>query len=110
MRRDPSEYFRFAPSQAASARQLIATFELPSEFPDSVVLIEEGRVFRYSDAVIRIAQRFPGWWRLVTLAHVVPRWLRDGAYRLIARNRYRLFGSRTSCALPTPGTLHRFLN
>lgn len=109
IRHDPTAYFRFASSQSTVAHQLMAEHGLPHELPSSVILIEAGQVYQHSDAALRIAQRFAGWWQLVVLAYVVPRWIRDGVYRLIAQHRYRLFGRRTTCHLPTPAVQRRFL-
>jgi predicted DCC family thiol-disulfide oxidoreductase YuxK len=78
--------------------------------PDSVVVIEDGRVFTHSTGALRVARhlRFP--WRLAFVFILVPRPLRDVGYRWIARNRYRWFGKRDECRVPTPALRARFLD
>ena len=114
IRRDPAARFRFAPLQSEAARNLLADVAAP--LPDSIVLVEPGkgdgggaRVSTRSTAALRISRglRFP--WPLLYGLIVVPRPLRDWAYGLIARNRYRLFGKRETCMVPTPELRSRFL-
>jgi predicted DCC family thiol-disulfide oxidoreductase YuxK len=77
--------------------------------PDSLILVEGERALRDSDAVLAIYDGL-GWpWRLVALGRIVPRFLRDPAYRWVARNRYRLFGRRETCWRPDPSVAERFL-
>ncbi len=116
IRRDPAGKFQFAPlqsEQAARALQAVAfkptfsdqpvrvcvptssTPQTPPPTPpplDSIILICQGKVLLRSDAVLAIARglRFP--WPLLTVFRIVPRPIRDGAYRIFARNRYRWFG------------------
>ena len=109
--RDPARRFRFAALQsAAGAAALRAQGRAPAAGdPDSIVLIEGGRVYERSAAALRIARhlRFP--WPLLYAFVVVPRPLRDLVYRLIARNRYRWFGRTEECRVPTPALRERFL-
>jgi predicted DCC family thiol-disulfide oxidoreductase YuxK len=78
--------------------------------PGSIVLLANGRRYERSDAVLHVAllMRMP--WPLAFAAILVPRGARDAVYRWIARNRYRWFGRRESCALPPPGLRERFLD
>lgn len=108
--RDPAGRFRFASLQSAAGRELLAHHGLPAPAePDSVVLIEGGRAYLRSDAALRIARGLRPPWPLVYAAVVVPRPIRDWAYNLIARNRYRWFGRQEACWLPTPALRARFL-
>ena len=77
--------------------------------PDSVVLVEVGRVFTRSDAALRIVRRLTFPWPLLWGFGPVPRVIRDAVYDVVARNRYRWFGTRDSCLLPAPGYVDRFL-
>jgi predicted DCC family thiol-disulfide oxidoreductase YuxK len=77
---------------------------------DSNLLVLEGRVYTELDAFIEIARRFDGFWRLMPILYVIPRPLRDWLYLRIARNRYRWFGKRDTCYLPTPELAARFLD
>lgn len=81
---------------------------------DTVVLVEhpgEGeRVHIRSDAALRVAAYLGGWWKAFLVGRIVPRLLRDAAYNLVARYRYRLFGKYDSCMLPPPEVRSRFLD
>ncbi len=107
---DPDARFRFAPLQSQAAAALLARLgrAAPSG-PQAVLLLEGGRSWEGSDAALRIARRLRGPWRLAGALAVVPRPLREAAYRLIARNRFRWFGRRAACRLPTPELRARFL-
>ena len=74
------------------------------------VLVDGGRAYTKSDAVIRIASRLTGPWRCwAAVVRLVPRFLRDFKYDFIARFRYRLFGKRKACLLTSPDAAERFL-
>lgn len=110
IRRDPEGCFRFAAQQSEVGQALLERYGIPQHqaLADSVVVIAEGRAFLDSDAALEILRRLRGCGWLYALRHL-PKPLRDGLYRLVARNRYRLFGRRTSCAVPTPELRARFL-
>jgi predicted DCC family thiol-disulfide oxidoreductase YuxK len=107
---DPDARFRFAPLQSAIAAELLARHGRagPVE-PRAVILLEEGRAWEGSDAALRIARGLRGPWRLAAALAAVPRPLREAAYRLVARNRFRWFGRRAACLAPTPALRARFL-
>ena len=107
--RDPRRRFRFAALTSPVAATLLQSAGLSSPLPESVVLVEDGRAFTRSDAVLRIARQltFP-WWVAYGLV-VVPRALRDRVYDLVARHRYRWFGRQATCMTPTPELRDRFL-
>jgi predicted DCC family thiol-disulfide oxidoreductase YuxK len=90
--RDDKEWFRFASLQSALGRRLLDQYGLLSERQDTVVLIEEDRAFTRSTAALRIARRLRWPWTLFFGLIVVPRFVRDFVYALVARNRYRWFG------------------
>ena len=77
--------------------------------PPSIVLVEHGRAFTRSTAILRIARYLRAPWRWAALLVVVPRPLRDLVYRYVARHRYRWFGRSESCRVPTPELRTRFL-
>ena len=113
IRHDPAGHFRFAALQSEAARALlaaqgIAPARLPAE-PESVLLLSGGRLYSHSAAVLHIARRLGGGWRLAAVGWLLPRPVRDALYRFVARNRYRWFGRQQSCLLPTPALKARFL-
>src|SRR5262245_53083141 len=87
LRRDPGKRFRFASLQSPVAKQLLQQAEVRQEdLPDSIVLLEQGRVFLRSTAALRIAWRMSGLWPLAAIFLIVPSFLRDAVYDLVARN------------------------
>ena len=107
--RDPQARFQFATLQSETARRLIEQYGVPDLLPDAVVLVEGGRLYTRSTAALRIARQLTFPWPLTAGCFVVPQPLRDWAYGLIARRRYRWFGRRETCMVPTPELRARFL-
>ena len=110
VRRDPRGRFRFAPLQSEAARRLLGEAGTRAgDLPDSMIVIDEGRVFYRSAAALRIARGLRWPWPALGALWLVPRPLRDWAYRMVARNRYRWFGRRDQCMAPAPELEERFL-
>jgi predicted DCC family thiol-disulfide oxidoreductase YuxK len=109
IRRDPAGRFRFASLQSPLGEELLARFGIDPGLLDSVILVEGDRWSKESDAALRVARGLGGAWKALAILRVIPRPIRDAVYRLIARNRYRWFGKKESCWLPTPELRGRFL-
>lgn len=110
LKHDHRAHFRFASIQGAHGKALLARAGLPPDNTPTLLLVDGPHIWQYSGAVIRIAGAL-GWpWKLAWVAWLVPAPLRDAAYRLVARHRYRWFGRSESCMLPPPGTAARFLD
>ncbi len=110
IRRDRRGVFRFASLQSRAGRAALERAGVTGAMPDSVVLIDGGRVLTKSDAALGIAARLgPPWSLAGVLGRWAPRRLRDGVYAFIARNRYRWFGRKDACMMPDPGLRSRFL-
>ena len=109
IRHDRGQRFRFASLQSDTARELLQNQPGAARDLDSVVLIEDGRYYRQSTAALRILRRLGGGWPLLYGLIVVPAFVRDRVYAWIAGNRYRWFGQRDACMLPTPELKSRFL-
>jgi predicted DCC family thiol-disulfide oxidoreductase YuxK len=108
--RDPGARFRFAALQSAAAASLLRDAGMTGPLPDSIVLVEGARVHFRSDAALRILRRLRFPWPLAYGVVIVPRFIRDRVYDLIAARRYRWFGRRESCMLPTADLKRRFLD
>jgi len=108
--RDRDAQFRFASLQSDAARRLLGGVQREAPPGDSVVLIEQGRVFRRSEAALRIARRLGAPWSFAYPLVAVPCFIRDGVYDVIARHRYRWFGKRPACRVPTSDLRRRFLD
>lgn len=97
LRHDKAARFRLASMQGVAGAALCREHDLDPANPTSILVVEGARVRRDSDAVLAIYEGL-GWpWRVLARLRVVPPFLRDPVYRLIARNRYRLFGKRATC-------------
>ena len=104
--RDSRKQFRFASLQSPAAERLVGR----RDHLETVVLVENGEVYRKSTAALRIARRLDGAWPLLAALFVVPRFLRDAVYEWIGRRRYRMFGKREACWVPSAELAERFLD
>ncbi|MBB6484395.1 thiol-disulfide oxidoreductase DCC family protein [Rhizobium lusitanum] len=101
--------FRLASMQNETGARLYRRCGIDPANPDSLIIVDGTKVLRNSDAVLSIYAGL-GWpWKALSLLRLVPRALRDPAYRALARNRYRFFGKRETCWVPTPEQANRIL-
>jgi predicted DCC family thiol-disulfide oxidoreductase YuxK len=109
LQHDRDGVFRFAPLQGETAATMRARFpQIPSDV-DTIVLVDDDGAWLRSAAVFRICARLPGAWRGLSWLGVLPGFLTDLGYRFVARIRYRIWGRRDSCRIPTAETRARFL-
>ena len=109
LRHDRKRKYRFAAMQGPSGRALLLRHGLDPHDPVSFLLVDEGKAWQDTDAILRVLGGLGGAWRALWLAGAVPRPLRNGLYRWLARNRYRWFGQRDECMLAPAGSEDRFL-
>jgi predicted DCC family thiol-disulfide oxidoreductase YuxK len=112
IKHDPSGYFRFAALQSDAASKLLTKAGFDNGFtaqPNSVVLIEDNSVFTKSEAVIRILSHLKGMSFASFFYKLMPARLRESLYDYIAKKRYRWFGRREKCMIPSPDLSERFL-
>jgi predicted DCC family thiol-disulfide oxidoreductase YuxK len=101
LRHDRRHYFRLTSMQSEVGTALYRRFGMDPADPDSLIVVMRDELLRDSDAVLTIYSAL-GWpWRAMAVFRLVPKFVRDPVYRLIARNRYRLFGQRETCWMPT---------
>jgi predicted DCC family thiol-disulfide oxidoreductase YuxK len=111
LRRDPHGRYKFAAMQTASGRALLIEHGIDPDDPLSFLLLEDKKGYTDTDAIVRILRSLgPGWKFTALLVSIVPRFVRDPLYRWIARNRYRMFGRRAACRVPTADIADRFLH
>ncbi len=110
IKRDAKRRFRFAPLQSETARQRMKAVGASLDGLEGVVLIEHGRAYFRSDAVLRIASRLRFPWPVAAALILLPRRCRDWAYDALARRRYRWFGRKDACMIPTQEWRDRFLD
>jgi predicted DCC family thiol-disulfide oxidoreductase YuxK len=109
IKRDPGGYFRFAALQTGSGRLIMKKYDITPDNTDSVILLENNKVYYRSDAALRIARKLRGAWKLFYTAVIIPPFIRNFFYDFVARNRYRWFGKRDSCFMPDLALKQRFI-
>lgn len=101
---------KFASLQSETGQQILQHFGLNTANFDTFVFYDGKRIYTHSRAALEVARKLGGWWHvLFYLGMLMPSAIRDAVYRLIATNRYRLFGKRETCRMPTPELQERFL-
>ncbi len=108
--RDPRKTFRFAPLQGPTGRRVLAALGLSADELETMILVIGSGHYTRSTAALQIARRLRFPWPLLAVLLIVPACLRDIGYRVLARNRYRWFGKREVCMVPSPEIRWRFLD
>lgn len=109
IKRDDKDYFRFAALQNEIAAQKLSDFDFKGEDLKTIILLQDGKVYLRSTAALRIARQLSGGWPLLYGLMVIPAFIRDFVYKLIAGNRYRIWGKTESCMVPVPELKAKFL-
>ena len=107
--RDPRKNIRFAALQSQAGQQLLEKFSLDKNNFDSLVVVHKGRYFKKTSAVLRIVRwmKFP--WNWLSIFIIIPPFIGNFFYDIVARNRYKWFGKLEYCRVPTPDVKERFL-
>lgn len=108
--RDEKERFKIAALQDEVTRELLKEYKINDDYLDSLVFIHQDAVFYKSRAALEIARNLGGLWPLLYTFIIIPNFIRDPLYNWIARNRYRWFGKKETCRLPTAQEKRRFLS
>ena len=109
VKRDSAGTIRFASLQSGAGRRMLEKYKIDANYIDSLVFFEEERYFVSSTAALKVLAYLSGWERYFQFLVLVPRPFRDIVYRLVANNRYKWFGRREKCMIPTPELIDRFL-
>jgi predicted DCC family thiol-disulfide oxidoreductase YuxK len=107
--RDKDAYFKFAPNQSDFAQDLLKKYQIDKANIDSLVLVEDERVYLYSTAALRISRKLDGLWSMFYGFIIIPQFIRNAAYKLFAKYRIKLFGKQDACMMPTAEIRERFL-
>lgn len=110
IKHDPSAQFKFASLQGETGQRLLKNHQINSAETDSIVLVDGDRVSVKSSAALRIAKYLNKGYPLLFGFMIVPKFIRNAVYDYIARNRYKWFGKKESCMIPTPELKSRFLD
>ena len=109
IKHDKNKNFKFASFQSNLAQNILKEKNIDSSRIDTIILLNNGRVHFKSSAALQIAKKLDGQWKLFFMLSIIPLPFRDMIYDLFARNRYKWFGSRESCRIPTEDERDRYL-
>ena len=110
IRNDRKGKFKFASLQSEFSQRELSTWNIDHQQISTVILLDGGRIYSKSTAALKIFRKLDGFWPLLFVFIVVPKFLRDAVYNTVAKNRYKWFGKKESCMLPTPELKDRFLS
>jgi predicted DCC family thiol-disulfide oxidoreductase YuxK len=119
LKQDKKGIFRFAPLQSEAGQKLLQQYNLSTKDFDSFVLIDDarpddpvgrGKVYKKSSASLQVMNKLPWYWKEMQILRIIPTIFRDAIYDFIARNRYKWFGKKEQCMIPTPEIRSRFLS
>ena len=107
--RDKKNVFKFAALQSEAGQKFLDKFGINKNDFDSVVLLDENKFYSKSTAALMIVKEFPSLWKALFVFIIIPAPLRNFLYDLVAKNRYRWFGKKDSCRMPSPELKNKFL-
>ena len=110
IRQDKKNVFRFAALQSQTAQKLLAQYKKQKKGFESFVLMQDGKAYEKSSAALKVLKKLPWYWKWAQVFWIVPKFIRDGVYDVIARNRYKWFGKKEECMIPTSEVRNRFLD
>lgn len=110
LRRERNSAILFASLQSGYAKKHLPEGLVSSTDPESLVFVENGKIYEASSAAVRIANYLSFPWRALIIFQLIPTFIRDKLYFFIARNRYRWFGKKDQCMLPETSMKNRFLD
>ena len=111
IKHDKNDQFRFASLQSEIGRKLMEERGIDPNYLDSIILIEPGVAwYEKSDAALEISSDLSGIYQSLKIFKFLPRGFRNSVYKGIANNRYKWFGKKESCMIPTPELKAKFLD
>jgi predicted DCC family thiol-disulfide oxidoreductase YuxK len=109
LQRNKKKHLYFASLQSESGQKLCAENKFNNQDFDSFIFYDNGSIFTKSKAALKVARELDGIWPILYVFMIIPAFIRDYVYNVIAKNRYRWFGKKEECWLPTPDLQRRFL-
>jgi len=110
IQRDPKDRFMYAPLQSEAGAFLLKKHNIDPEKTDSIILIKNGKAYIKSTAALHIAKGLKGGWPVLAGFLIIPNLIRNAVYDYIAKNRYKWFGKKDACMIPTPALKAKFLD
>jgi len=108
-KRDKKDQFLVGALQEDPGEFILKKFHAKPDYLDSLVLVENGKIYFRSTAALKIARNLSGLWPIFYVFIILPAFLRDPIYDWIGKNRYRWFGKKNTCRIPTPEEKSKFL-
>jgi predicted DCC family thiol-disulfide oxidoreductase YuxK len=110
IRHDKKNIFMFASLQSEVGRKILEQYNFPLDELNSFILIENNKAYTRSTGALRVAKKINGLWPLLYGFIIIPKFIRDSIYNWVAGNRYKWFGKKDACMIPTPELKARFLS
>jgi predicted DCC family thiol-disulfide oxidoreductase YuxK len=110
LKRDSEKNFLFASLQGKKGQEILKQSGLPANNLNSFILVEGDHIYTRSTAALRMLKGLGGGWKLLYGFIILPKFIRDAAYNLVARNRYKWFGKKEECWMPSAELKERFLD
>ena len=108
IKHDKKGVLKFASLQGNYAKDFVNEAEIQSM--QSILFFDGKMLYKKSTAVLKLSRLLGGWYQLLLLGYILPRFFRDWLYNIVAKNRYRWFGKKDQCMLPSKGFENRFLD
>jgi predicted DCC family thiol-disulfide oxidoreductase YuxK len=109
IKRDLKRRFRFAALQSLTGQQILTNSKQTVSDRNSVVYVRDDKYYYRSSAILKILLDLGGFWKAMYVFIIIPPFIRDYVYAVIAKTRYRIFGKRSACLVPTIEIQDRFL-
>jgi len=110
IRHDKKNIFMFASLQSEVGRKILEQYNFPLDEFNSFILIENNKAYTRSTGALRVAKKLNGLWPLLYGFIIIPKFIRDSIYNWVAGNRYKWFGKKDACMIPTPELKTKFLS
>lgn len=110
IKNDPGHIYRFASFQSRFGSEMLQYFGINDKKFETFILLENGNIYDRSTGALRVCKRLKGGWKMLCMFLIVPKFIRDFVYNVIAQNRFRLFGRASVCWVPTPELQKLFYN
>ncbi len=110
IRHDKKNQFLFGSLQGKAGQEYLKKFNLPEDSFNSFMLVENDKLYTRSSGALRMLKHIGNGWQLFYAFIIVPKFIRDGVYNFIAKNRYKWFGKKEACWIPTPELKGKFLD
>ncbi|MEP1085739.1 DUF393 domain-containing protein [Algoriphagus sp.] len=110
IQRDTNDKFLVGALQEDLSQKILSRYDVREDYLDSIVLVEQEKIYFKSTAALKIAKHLSGLWPVLYPLIFLPKFLRDPIYNWIGTNRYRWFGKKSTCRLPTPAEKAKFLS